>query len=110
MITSFMHRHRRAIVWLCAAAALLLGMQAQLHGLSHAVQAVQASAHHVPVSLHAQACEQCLLYAGLDGAAPTTALAPASLADNRVEAGAPAMLPRAVVFTAYISRAPPAAL
>jgi hypothetical protein len=109
VITSFMHRHRRAIVWLCAAAALLLGAQAQLHGLSHAVQAVQASAHHGPLSLHGHACEQCLLYAGLDGAAPTTALAPAALADNRVEAGAPVTLPRAAVFTAYISRAPPPA-
>ena len=110
MIASFMHRHRRAIVWLCAAAALLLGVQAQLHGLSHAVRAVQASAHHDPVSLHPQACEQCLLYAGLDGAAPTTALAPAALACDRVAAGASATRLRAVVFTAYLSRAPPPAL
>jgi hypothetical protein len=105
-----MHRHRRAIVWLCAAAALLLGVLAQLHGLSHAVQAVQASVHHDPVSLHAQPCEQCLLYAGLDGAVPPAALPPAVLANIRVEAGAPATLPRAAFFTAYSSRAPPPAV
>jgi hypothetical protein len=107
VITSFMRRRRHAIVWLCAAAALLLGVQAQLHGLSHAVQAVQASAHHDPVALHAQACEQCLLYAGLDGTAPTHALALATVAAAEVEAIAAVPLLRAAVFTAYVSRAPP---
>ncbi len=102
-----MHRRRRVIVWLCIAAALLLGLAAQLHGLSHSLQAVQASTHKDALAAHAQACEQCLQFAALDGAAPAQSAAPLSLpcdAQERADSAAPL---RTAAFTAYVSRAPP---
>jgi hypothetical protein len=106
-LISFMHRRRRAIVWLCIAAALLLGVRAQLHGLSHALQAVQASAHKDALAAHAQACDQCLQFAALDGAAPLHWAAPLSLACDAGECALHVAPLRAAAFAAYISRAPP---
>ena len=104
---SFMFRRRLAIAWLCIAAVLLLGVSAQLHGLSHSLQAVQASAHKDPLAGHAQACEQCLLFAALDGAAPTHPAVPLCPPCGTSECTEPATLLRAAAFTAYVSRAPP---
>jgi hypothetical protein len=105
-----MNRHRRAIVWACIAAAVLLGLQAQLHGLSHAVQAlqeVQASASQEPLAAHAQPCDQCLLFAALDGAAPAPAAGLPAVATDQTACTAPALPLRAAAFAAYASRAPP---
>jgi len=100
-------RLRRPIVWACIAATLWLGVGAQLHGLSHALQAVQAPAHKEALVAHAQACEQCLLYAALDGAAPTPASSLPAVATASPARTAPAAPDRVAVFTAYASRAPP---
>ncbi len=98
---------RRAIAWLCIAAALLLGVNAQLHGLSHAVQAVQAAAHQDPLAAHAAACEQCLLFAALDGAVPAPAATPLPAACATAVSPVPALPAYPTAFTAYVSRAPP---
>lgn len=105
----FVHRHRRAIIWLCVAATVLLGIGAQLHGLSHSLQAVQASAHKdVQAAAHAQACEQCLQFAAIDGGlAAHVAAAWVAVAADAVGLGVPVARPRATVFVAYASRAPP---
>lgn len=104
-----MHRRRRVIVWLCIAAALLLGLGAQLHGLSHVLQALNASTHDEPVALQAPACDQCLQFAALEGATPAPAAALLPRAAGTAPAGtAPAMRLRAAAFSAYRSRAPPA--
>ena len=106
-MSAFIHRRRRAIVWLSIAAALLLGVGAQLHALSHSLRAVQASAHHDPLAAHTQACEQCLLFAALDGAAPTCDATPLPPTSEATGGTAPAARLAASSFTAYISRAPP---
>ncbi len=103
------HRRRRGIVWLCIAAALLLGVGAPLHGLAHSVQAIEASANKDPVTAHAPTCEQCPLYAALDGAVPMRAATPqleACATDGFI---VPALPARAAAFTAYASRGPPQA-
>jgi hypothetical protein len=111
VISASLHRHRLAIVRLCCCALLLLGAGAQLHGLAHALQATQAvqtAAEHGTAAAHAQACEQCLQYAAIDGAMPTAA-APAALAGNASHAGPEPVTTRfAATFVAYLSRAPPA--
>jgi hypothetical protein len=106
-VNSLVHRHRQPLVWLCIAAALLLGVGSMLHGLSHSVQAVQAS-HKDGLAAHVQTCEQCLQYAALDGAAPIVAAEtlPAPFGAAAPDAAAtPPMC--ASAFTAYASRAPP---
>jgi chaperone required for assembly of F1-ATPase len=107
-VITWMHRRRRAIVWLSIAAAMLLGVGAQLHALSHALKAAQATTHSDPLAAHTQACDQCLQFAALDGAATaSTAAAPAvAIAEGRHAAPAPRL--HAARFSAYRSRAPPA--
>lgn len=102
-----MLRRRRAIVWCGIATVLLLGLSAQLHGLSHSLLAVQASANQEPWVAHAQLCEQCLAFAALDGAVPAPAGAPLPAACAAAEHAKPAVAARAAAFTAYASRAPP---
>ena len=79
----------------------------QLHGLSHALETVQASTSDESLPGHETACEQCLLFASADGApplqAPALASAPPALRAN----AAPAPALRATAFSAYRSRAPP---
>ncbi len=109
VISASVHRRRRAVVWLCGFALVLLGLGAQLHGLGHALQATQGPVHQDAVAAHTQACEQCLQFAGLDGAAPNCCAAqpPVDCASN--DHDAPESPLRAVAFTAYASRAPPPA-
>lgn len=109
MISASLHRSRLAIVRLCCCALVLLGAGAQLHGLAHALQATQAAAtEHGAAAAHAQACEQCLQYAAIDGAIPTAA-APAALSGNGSQAGPEPVETRpAATFVVYRSRAPPA--
>ena len=102
-----MLRRRLAIVWLCIVAALLLGVSAQLHGLSHSLQAVEASAQKDPLAAHAQACEQCLQFAALDGGIPVHAAPPVPATCAAVACAVPVASLRASAFTAYASRAPP---
>jgi hypothetical protein len=106
-----LHRYRLAIVRLCCCALLLLGAGAQLHGLAHAVQAAQAAqavAEHGATAAHAQACEQCLQYAAIDGAMPVAA-AQGALSGSASRAGPEPVTTRvAATFVAYRSRAPPA--
>ena len=104
---TFMHRRRQAIVWLCIAAALLLGVGAQLHALSHSLQAVQASAHKDPLAAHTQACEQCLQFAALDAGMPAHAAALLPVTGVAERCAMPTTPLRAAAFTAYASRAPP---
>jgi hypothetical protein len=107
-VTLFMHRRRRPLVWLCIAAAMLLGLAAQLHGLSHALQALKASTHDEPLALQTMACDQCLQFAAFEGAVPahSAALVPRAAGDAPARI-VPVTRLRAAVFTAYISRAPP---
>lgn len=108
MISASLHRYRLAIVRLCCCALLLLGAGAQLHGLAHALQATQAAAEHGAAAAHAQACEQCLQYAAIDGAMPTAA-APEDPSGDASHAGPEPVTTRgAATFVAYRSRAPPA--
>ena len=106
-----MQRTRHLIAWFCMAASLWMGAGYPLHGLAHAVQALhQHEAGHDPDGAHDHGvhCEQCGLFAALDGAAPsgTTASLPALAPGGAWSAdAAPA---RAFSFTAYASRAPPA--
>jgi len=102
-----MLRRRRAIVWLGIATVLLLGVGAQLHGLSHSLLAVQESEKQEPWVAQSQPCEQCLLFAALDGAVPAPAKAPVPAACAAGERATPELAVRAVAFTAYVSRAPP---
>jgi hypothetical protein len=106
-VMSFAYRHRRAIVWLCMTAALLAGIRAQLHALSHALQAVQTAAPREALAAHAPACEQCLQFAALDGAAPAHCAGLASPASVASQCGTPVAPQRAAVFAAYVARAPP---
>jgi hypothetical protein len=106
-VIAWMHRRRQAIVWLCIAAAMLLGVGAQLHALTHALQAVQATTHTDPLTAHTQACDQCLQFAALDGAATASAAAALPVAVEVGQCTAPASRLHAALFTAYRSRAPP---
>lgn len=102
-----MRHPRQLLAWFCIAASLWMGLGFQLHGLSHALETVQASASDEPLPGHEAACEQCLLFASADGALPSlTAALDSAPATLRVTA-APAPTLRATVFTAYASRAPP---
>jgi len=87
---------------------VVLGLVAQYHGLSHALQAVQASAHGDPQAEHAQACEQCLKFAAFSGAVAAH-VAPLLLHGccDGIEPSALVPPGRAKAFTAYVSRAPP---
>ena len=102
-----MRRHRQAIVWLCMAASLLLGVQAQLHGLSHSLQAVQTAAHNDTSLPQTQVCDECLLYTAFDAPWPSSAALPA-IASAAASPSATVALPLlTAAFTAYLSRAPP---
>lgn len=103
-----MHRTRHFIAWFCLAASLWMGVGFQLHGLSHALHALEAAQAHEGVPGHLVACDQCLLFASVDSAMPLAGpvVPPAPAADTalacpRAECGAS-------TFTAYVSRAPPA--
>lgn len=103
-----LRRYRLAIVRLCCGALLLLGLGSQLHGLAHALQATQAATHHGAAGAHTHACDQCVQYAALDGAAPVDAgrdLPPAHVLQTLVEPRSPHA---AAARVAYRSRAPPA--
>ena len=114
-----MSRTRQLIVWVCMAASLWMGAGHALHSLSHALQA--AHRHEDPrasggVGDHQQPdqhnaaihCEQCGLFAALDGAAPS-APPPALAMPTGTAPGSACVVPtRAVAFTAYAPRAPPA--
>lgn len=86
---------------------LLLGLAAQRHGLSHAIEAVQWQAHGHAADAHAKACEQCLQFAACHGVPVDIALL--LLPDTRqTPSSAPGIPARpADPFSAYISRAPP---
>jgi hypothetical protein len=102
-----MRHPRQFLAWFCIAASLWMGMGFQFHGMAHARHALEASERHDSAPGHEPACEQCLLFASIDGALPLHAAAlaiapPAALVD------APIATPlRATAFTAYASRAPP---
>jgi hypothetical protein len=99
---------RRSLIGLCIAMAALLGVGAQLHGLSHALKVLQSSSHDEPLAGQNQACDQCLQFAAADGQAPAPAAAPWLLSGGSAGAPmAPAAAARAVAFAAYESRAPP---
>ena len=79
----------------------------QLHGVAHALHSLEASEQHDSAPGHEPACEQCLLFASVDGALPLQAVALA-IAPQAALADAPIVTPlRATAFTAYASRAPP---
>ena len=108
MNSALLRRYRLAIVHLCCGALLLLGLGSQLHGLAHALQATQAAAHHGAAGAHTQACDQCVQYAALDGAAPVDSgrgIPPAHVLQTLVEPRSPQA---AAARVAYRSRAPPA--
>jgi hypothetical protein len=101
-------RHRQAVVRLCCCALLLLGAGAQLHGLSHALEAAQqAKSHHDTAAAHSQVCEQCLQYAALDAAMPTIDATGLWTTATQSAYLAPPSTQRAATFAAYRSRAPP---
>ena len=110
-----MSRTRQFIAWFCMAASLWMGAGYQIHSLSHAVHALHdhEAAHdhegeHDHGNGHAALCEQCGLFAVLEGAVPSAqAVSLPALPPGRPwpASAAPA---RAFSFTAYASRAPPA--
>jgi hypothetical protein len=101
------HSIRRSLIGLCIAIVALLGVGAQLHGLSHALKLVQSS-HDEPLAGQSQACDQCLQFAAADGQAPAPAAMPLLLSGGTAAAPvAIAAVARAVAFAAYESRAPP---
>jgi hypothetical protein len=100
-------RWRRLIASFGIAAALLLPVGAQLHALSHALNAVQEAAHGEPLVPQARACEQCLLYVALDAALPAQGAAVPAVRAEAPEPPALGMARRATAFTAYATRAPP---
>jgi len=106
-VNAVFHRRRKSVVWLFAIAMLLLGLGAQLHGLWHSLQAVHTSTDKDALAAHPQACEQCVLYAALDGGPPCSVGPLLPLPSAAPECSAAATRPRPSVFTAYISRAPP---
>jgi len=105
-----MRHPRQVFVWFCIAAALWMGVGFQLHGLSHSLQSLHAASLEETLPGHAPECEQCLLFAALDGGIVSSHslawLPRAPVAMDRSVAFTPL---RPVVFTAYASRAPPAA-
>lgn len=125
-MNTWLQRRRQQIAWFCAAVALWMPWDAQLHGLWHARQAVHEAALIVaalpPAANHvaltqasrsgalphsAQVCEQCLLFSVLDAALPSHALDLPTVAEAPAS---PMLIVRqwsAAPFTAYLSRAPP---
>lgn len=87
---------------------VVLGLSAQAHGLSHAVQTVQALVQGDPQADHGLACEQCLKFAVFNGAVAAH-VAPLLLhgSGDGIEPSAFAPSRPVEVFTAYVSRAPP---
>lgn len=118
-VTHRMSRTRQLIVWVCMAASLWMGAGYPLHGLSHALQAahVRADAYtsdgardheRRDQSNHAAHCEQCGLFAALDGAAPSAPPPAMAMPTGTTPGTARVVSTRAVAFTAYAPRAPPA--
>jgi hypothetical protein len=102
-----MRHPRQLIAWFCIIASLWMGMGFQLHGLAHSLHALETSEQHDSAPGHEPACEQCLLFASVDGAPPLQAAALA-IAPQAARADASIATPlRATAFTAYASRAPP---
>lgn len=102
-----MRHPRQLIAWFCIAASLWMGMGFQLHGLAHSLHALETSERHDSAPGHEPACEQCLLFASVDGALPLQAAALAG-APPATRGNASIATPlRATAFTAYASRAPP---
>lgn len=102
-----MSRTRRFIAWFCMAASLWMGTGLPLHGLSHAVRALEANSHPDPLPAQDVACDQCLLLAAADGALPS---AVSCIAAGPTRTAAPTPRPSEGCFssfTAYASRAPP---
>jgi hypothetical protein len=102
-----MRHPRHLIAWFCVAASLWMGVGFQLHGLAHSLHALETSEQHDSAPGHEPACEQCLLFASVDGALPLQAAALAG-APPATRGNASIATPlRATAFTAYASRAPP---
>ena len=78
-----MRHPRQLIAWFCIAASLWMGVGFQLHGLAHSLHALETSEQHDSAPGHEPACEQCLLFASVDGALPLQAAALASCATGR---------------------------
>jgi hypothetical protein len=85
-----------------------MGAAFQLHGVSHSLESLQSSQEKAPLPAHVPVCEQCLLFASMDGVDfPALAvLVPPPEAAAPDLAPAATSTPRAA-FTAYASRAPP---
>jgi hypothetical protein len=107
-MNTWTQRQRRRVAWFCAAVALLMPWEAQLHGLWHARQAVhEAKQHTDPLPHTAKVCEQCLLFTALDAAVPSRALSIAVGDEALPTPKAVAQPWHAFAFTAYQTRAPP---
>ncbi|HMN77631.1 MAG TPA: hypothetical protein PKC97_16345 [Burkholderiaceae bacterium] len=110
-------RRRRQIAWLCAAIALWMPWEVQLHGLWHArhgvseaasLAAASPAAKHDAALVHAtQVCEQCLLLGVLATALPSRGLD--FVAVGATPTASPTVVRQHDVapFRAYRSRAPP---
>ncbi len=107
-MNSWTQRQRRRVAWFCAAVALLLPWEAQLHKLWHARQAVaEAKQRTDELPQTAQVCEQCLLFTALDAALPSRAIDVAHVEEALPTPKTVALAWHAFAFTAYQSRAPP---
>lgn len=107
-MTTWTQRQRRRVAWFCAAVALLLPWEAQLHQLWHARQAVHEAKQRTDQVPHtAKVCEQCLLFTALDTALPAHTLEVAG-GDDALPTPKIVVHPwHAFAFTAYQTRAPP---
>jgi hypothetical protein len=79
----------------------------QLHDLSHSLQSLQTSRQENPLPSHTPACEQCLVFAAMDGVMPTHGVVLPPTPSAAVVRTPVASSAHSAAFTAYASRAPP---
>ncbi len=107
-LNTLMRHPRHFIAWFCLAASLWMGVEFRLHGLTHALHALDAVEVHEGEPASETVCEQCLLFASVDGAmasrGPVLEPGPATQTAKALSASGHRVSP----FTAYESRAPPA--
>jgi len=98
----------RLILFVCLAFALLFAQQgAALHALSHLADGVPNQSQqgkHLP---HSPACDKCVVYASIGGAAPSSSLAFFAGETTVISAVVLFLLFFSAPLYSYFSRAPP---
>lgn len=98
----------RWLLHLCFAFALLFAQQgAALHALSHLAESPAAHGEQEKHLPHSPACDKCVVYAALGGAAPSAPLSFTAQEGVVVLAAALFALFFSAPYRPYLSRAPP---